>query len=79
MTGTHGLTTSLNRVHSGIQINMRKMNSLQVNADGKTATVGGGIMQYEITKSLYKSGKQAGEHGTPTPYTGMAVPTACPH
>jgi FAD/FMN-containing dehydrogenase len=56
-------------VHSGIQINMRKMNSLHVNADGNTATVGGGIMQYEITKSLYQYGKQAGEHERLLPHT----------
>ena len=58
---------------------MRKLNSIQVNADGKTATVGGGVMQYEITKSLFTYGKQAGEHETPTSHAGMAIPVARPY
>ena len=57
---------------------MRKLNSLQVNADGKTATVSGGVMQYEITQWLFEYGKQAGEHET-RPHTGMAIPVARPY
>jgi FAD/FMN-containing dehydrogenase len=63
-------------VHGGIQINMRKLNSLQLNSDGKTATVGGGVIQHEITEWLFKYGKQAGEHETPYPHAGMAIPVA---
>ena len=59
VSGAHGWTSTLNGVHRGIQINMRKLNSLQVNADGKTATVGGGVMQYEIPSgSLNTESKQ---------------------
>ena len=79
MSGAHGWTSTLNRVHRGIQINMRKLNSLQVNVDGKTATVGGGVMQYEITEWLFKHGKQAGEHETSIPHSGMTISVACPY
>lgn len=60
VSGTHGWPSTLNRVHGGIQINMRRMNHTIVNCDGKTATAGGGVMQYEITSALDKQGKQAG-------------------
>jgi len=58
MTGTHGWPTTLNELKGGIEINMRKLNTSKVNADGKTATVGGGTMQYEIVRSLYDQGKK---------------------
>ena len=51
----------MNSLDGGIQINMRKLNSSSVDADGKTATVGGGILQYELNASLFKQGKQAGK------------------
>ena len=79
MSGAHGWTSTLNGVHRGIQINMLKLNLLQVNADGKTATVGGGVMQHEITQGLFKYGKQAGEHETRTPHAGMAIPVTRPY
>ncbi|KAK3346361.1 hypothetical protein B0T25DRAFT_460893 [Lasiosphaeria hispida] len=59
VTGTHGWPTTLNDVQGGIQINMRRMNHIELNRDGKTATVGGGVMQHEIVRSLSEQGKMA--------------------
>lgn len=61
VTGGHGWTNTLNRLPFGIQINMRKLNTTTLSRDGKTAVIGGGTMQYEITRSLFASGKYAGE------------------
>ncbi|KAK0649274.1 hypothetical protein B0T16DRAFT_436233 [Cercophora newfieldiana] len=58
ISGSHGWATTLNNFQGGIQINMRKLNTAEAHADGKTATVGGGMMQYEITESLYRQGKK---------------------
>lgn len=60
VSGTHGWTETLNRVKNGIQIRMRKLNSTTVDKGGKTATVGGGTLQYEITRSLFAQGKYTG-------------------
>ncbi|KNG50731.1 hypothetical protein TW65_02111 [Stemphylium lycopersici] len=59
--GGHGWTKSLNNLPYGIQINMRKLNTTTLREGGKTAMVGGGTMQYEITRSLFALGKYAGE------------------
>ncbi|KAK3325116.1 hypothetical protein B0H66DRAFT_110470 [Apodospora peruviana] len=59
VSGGHGQPTTLNNLHCGIQINMRKMNDTTVSKDGKTATGGGGVMQHEIVASLFKQGKMA--------------------
>jgi len=60
ISGTHGWQTTLNTLKGGVQINMRKMNQTQISSGGKTATVGGGIMQYEIVAALWQDRKQAG-------------------
>ncbi|KAL1794199.1 hypothetical protein ACET3X_007620 [Alternaria dauci] len=59
VTGGHGWTTTLNKLSYGIQINMRKLNTTTLSRDGKTAMVGGGTMQHEITRSLFALGKYA--------------------
>ena len=61
ISGAHGWTKSLNKLPYGIQINMRKLNTTILNQDGKTAMVGGGTIQYEITRALFAKGKYAGE------------------
>lgn len=60
VSGTHGWTETLNKLPFGFQINMRKLNSTTLDDGGKTATVGGGTLQYEITRSLFDEGKQTG-------------------
>ncbi|USP74879.1 hypothetical protein yc1106_02153 [Curvularia clavata] len=59
VSGGHGWTRSLNQLPYGIQINLRKLNTTTLNPDGKTAIVGGGTKQYEITRSLFGLGKYA--------------------
>jgi FAD/FMN-containing dehydrogenase len=63
VSGTHGWTKTLNKLPYGIQINMRKLNTTTLSRDGKTAIVGGGTLQYEITRSLFALGKYAGMFG----------------
>jgi len=61
ISGAHGWTKSLNKLPYGIQINMRRLNTTTLKQDGNTAMVGGGTMQYEITRALFAKGKYAGE------------------
>lgn len=61
VSGTHGWTRTLDKLPYGIQINMRRLNTTTLSRDGKTATVGGGTLQYEITRSLFAKGKYAGK------------------
>jgi FAD/FMN-containing dehydrogenase len=61
VSGTHGWTKTLNNLPFGIQINMRKLNTATVDVGGKTATVAGGTLQWEITRALYAKNKQAGK------------------
>jgi FAD/FMN-containing dehydrogenase len=61
VSGTHGWTTTLNSLPYGIQINLRKLNTTTLSPDGKSAIVGGGTLQYEITRSLFAKGKAAGK------------------
>jgi hypothetical protein len=63
VSGTHGWTKTLNNLPFGIQINMRKLNTASVDQGGKTATVGGGMLQWELTRALFVANKQAGMHG----------------
>ncbi|KAF2463779.1 FAD-binding domain-containing protein [Lindgomyces ingoldianus] len=59
VSGTHGWTKTLNKLQGGIQINMRKLNTSVVSKDGKTATIGGGTLQWEATSALFNQSKQA--------------------
>nr|POE71822.1 fad-linked oxidoreductase azal [Quercus suber] len=53
-------TATANRLHHGIQISMRKMQSAVVNRDRNTATLGGGTKQNITVKTLAAVGKRAG-------------------
>ncbi|KAF2653473.1 FAD-binding domain-containing protein [Lophiostoma macrostomum CBS 122681] len=59
ISGAHGWTETLNRLPYGIQIRMRKLNTTTVDADGTTATIGGGSLQWETTRALFAENKQA--------------------
>ena len=61
ISGAHGWTRTLNKLQNGIQINMRRLNNTVLGVDGKTSTVGGGTLQYEITRALLEKGNYAGE------------------
>jgi FAD/FMN-containing dehydrogenase len=66
ISGAHGWSRTLNRMEYGIQINMRELNGIVLRKGGQTADVGGGALQWEVTRSLYGSGKYAGEFGKPS-------------
>lgn len=60
--GTHGWTKTLGAFNrGGFQIRLRKLNSTEIAKDGQTATIGGGVLQYEVTRALFEKNKQAGE------------------
>jgi FAD/FMN-containing dehydrogenase len=60
VSGAHGWTDILNRFPYGIQVNMRQLNTVTVDKGGKTATIGGGALQWEVVRALFAKGKQAG-------------------
>jgi hypothetical protein len=45
---------------------MRKLNSIQIEKNGHTAIIGGGVISKNLTDTLWKQGKQTGEY----PYFG---------
>ncbi|KAF2002674.1 FAD-binding domain-containing protein [Amniculicola lignicola CBS 123094] len=59
VSGAHGWTDILSRFPYGIQVNMRQLNTAAVDKGGKTATIGGGALQWEVVKALFAKGKQA--------------------
>ncbi|KAL1605077.1 hypothetical protein SLS60_004620 [Paraconiothyrium brasiliense] len=56
--GAHGESTTLNRLRSGIQINLRKLNFVNLQ-DDQTVAVGGGTLQWELTSHLYSHSRRA--------------------
>jgi FAD/FMN-containing dehydrogenase len=62
ISGAHGWTRTLNRMEHGIQINMRALNGVTLGSGGRAADLGGGALQWEITRELYARGKYAGEY-----------------
>ncbi|KAJ1322929.1 fumiquinazoline A oxidase [Microdochium nivale] len=59
VSGSHGFPTSMGKIHRGIQINLRRLNTIKVSEDGETATAGGGILQHETVRDLFAKGKMA--------------------
>ncbi|KFY10802.1 hypothetical protein V492_04835 [Pseudogymnoascus sp. VKM F-4246] len=57
-TGLHGGTRTLGNLHQGLNIRLRKMNSVTIAADGRSAKFGGGILGLEVTNALWAAGKQ---------------------
>lgn len=45
----------------GIEILLSKLNSITIAKDGKTATIGGGVMSKNLTDTLWAAGKQTGK------------------
>jgi hypothetical protein len=62
VSGGHGWSNSLKKFPYGIQIKMRRMNTMTLSADGRTAYVGGGMLQHELVRSLFATGKYAGKN-----------------
>ncbi|KAH8750850.1 FAD binding domain protein [Diaporthe sp. PMI_573] len=57
VSGRHGGIRSLGKLDSGVQINMDHLDSLVISSDGKTATIGGGMLSGEVTSALWDKGK----------------------
>lgn len=57
-TGGHSTTKSLATLQHGIEIWMRKLNSVTIAPDGRTATIGGGVIAKEVTDALWAANKQ---------------------
>ena len=57
LSGKHGYNVNLNHVKHGVGINMRNLNSIELAKDGKTATIGGGIVTKKLMHELWEMGK----------------------
>ncbi|KAI4226647.1 MAG: hypothetical protein L6R36_003013 [Xanthoria steineri] len=53
----HGSTTTLGAIKNGIEIHVRSLNSITINADGKSASIGGGSYNQELINKLWSNGK----------------------
>lgn len=59
--GVHGSITTLGQMTSGIEIYMTQLNSIKIAEDGKTVTIGGGVMSRNVTDALWAANKQTGK------------------
>lgn len=57
--GGHGWQSTINNANGGIQINMRRMQQIQLEGNGTLVQIGGGVLQRHLTQTLYNMGKQA--------------------
>lgn len=46
---------------SGVEIYLDQLDSVSIAKDGKTATIGGGILSKQVTDKLWAAGKQTGK------------------
>ncbi|CAG9948945.1 unnamed protein product [Clonostachys rosea f. rosea IK726] len=56
--GGHGATEALAKAHDAIQVDLRKLNHIEIAEDGKTAKIGGGASVKEVVDALGKAGKR---------------------
>ncbi|KAK8051166.1 FAD binding domain protein [Apiospora rasikravindrae] len=69
----HGYTTSLARVQGAINMDLGKFNSIHVDAEAKTMTVGGAVNGYQVTAALQEAGFEIVSTATPQcPCIGFA-------
>lgn len=57
----HGSTSTLGNAHNTIEIHIRALNSITLNSDGNSASVGGGSYNQEIIDYTWSHGKASGE------------------
>lgn len=57
----HGAITTVGGVRNGIEIWLRSLNKITIAQDGKSATLGGGVLSKSVTETLWRAGKQTGE------------------
>jgi hypothetical protein len=70
--GGHGAITTVGEVKNGIEIWMRSLNKIAIAQDGKTVTLGGGVLSKSVTETLWRAGKQTGK-SLATQYTQKAT------
>jgi FAD/FMN-containing dehydrogenase len=58
--GAHGSITTLGAMDHGIEIYLNQLSSIEIAADGQTATFGGGVRAKNVTDTLWAAGKQTG-------------------
>ena len=56
--GGHGLSSTLTSLHDGIEIDMNGFNGIEVDAEAKTAVIGGGARYGDVIEPLYQKGLQ---------------------
>ncbi|KAI1162265.1 Glucooligosaccharide oxidase [Nemania serpens] len=56
--GRHGYSTSFGKLQHGLAIDLSNLDSIQIDADAATVTVGGGVTIGDIIPPLYKAGFQ---------------------
>ncbi|KAL4865193.1 hypothetical protein BDV12DRAFT_200385 [Aspergillus spectabilis] len=56
--GLHGAITTLGQMDHGIEISLRKLNSIEIAHNGQSATIGGGTISKKVTDTLWAAGKQ---------------------
>ncbi len=61
VSGAHGAISTLGNMNYGIEINLKKLNSVTIADDGKTAKIGGGALSKTVVDDLWAAGKQTGE------------------
>lgn len=61
VSGQHGATSTLGKLHGGVEIAMSSLNSVEISEDGKTAKVGGGALSKTVIDALWAAGKQTGK------------------
>ncbi|KAF1937819.1 FAD-dependent oxygenase [Clathrospora elynae] len=58
VSGGHGMVGSLGNFNYGIEIWIRKLNTINIAEDGKSARLGGGLLSKEVTDALWAKGMQ---------------------
>ncbi|KAB5563516.1 putative FAD-dependent oxygenase [Coniochaeta sp. 2T2.1] len=56
--GAHGTLSTLSNMDWGIAIQLSQLSSVEIAADGKTATIGGGTLMKTVQDILWDAGKQ---------------------
>ena len=59
ISGKHGNNNYAGKVKRGVGINLRKLNSVEIGKDGRSATIGGGIVTKELIDALWEDGKMS--------------------
>jgi FAD/FMN-containing dehydrogenase len=56
--GGHGVSQNLANVQNAISIDLANFNTIQINAENNTITIGGGVTYGDLYDPLYNIGKE---------------------